>query len=150
MKTNVKLTAIGVGVIAVGVMGGGCGKKKITDGSLIDDGGGRKPRDFPELALDVFKAMDGGIALTADEIKGRNTWNLWCGGNEQFWDRQAREAFGLFDLLKTIDSRRRDERFKEVGLINEPGFKKATKPDQYGLWMDAAVDPQPAGIDPKV
>ena len=140
-----------MGVIAVGVMGGGCGKKqKPTDASLIDDGGGRKPGDFPELALDVFKAMDGGIALTADEIKGRNTWNLWCGGNEQFWDRQAREAFGLFDLLKTIDSRRRDERFKELGLINEPGFKKATKPDQYGLWIDEAVEPQPAGIDPKV
>lgn len=94
--------------------------------------------------------MDGGIALSSDEIKGRNTWNLWCGGNEQFWDRVAREALGLFDLLKTIDSRHRGERFKELGLINQPGFKQATKPDKYGLWIDEAVEGEPAGIDPAV
>ena len=27
--------------------------------SLVDDGGNRKPADFPELPLDVFKEMDG-------------------------------------------------------------------------------------------
>lgn len=89
--------------------------------------------------------MDGGIALSSDEIKGRNTWNLWCGGNEQFWDRVAREALGLFDLLKTIDSRHRGERFKELGLINQPGFKQATKPDKYGLWIDEAVEGDRSG-----
>ena len=118
--------------------------------SVVDDGGGRKPEDFPELAEDVFKMMDGGIALSPDEIKGRNTWNLWCGGNEQFWDRMARESFGLMDLLKTIDSRKRDERFSKLGLINEPGFKQATKPDRYGIWLDEAVAPEQAKIDPKV
>ena len=118
--------------------------------SQKDDGGGRKPSDFPELADDVFKPMDGGITLSADEIKGRNTWNLWCGGDEQFWDRVAREALGLFDLIKTIDSRNRDKRFKELGLINQPGYKQASKPDKYGLWLDEAVEPEPASIDPKV
>src|SRR5690606_10273375 len=59
--------------------------------SVVDDGGGRTVEDFPELAADVFKPLDGGIALSEDEIKGRNTWNLWTGGNEQFWDRMARE-----------------------------------------------------------
>ncbi|NQW99244.1 hypothetical protein HQ447_01200, partial [bacterium] len=123
---------------------------KPVDLSLVDDGGGRKPADFPELEPDVFKEMDGGIALSADEIKGRNTWNLWCGGNEQFWDRVAREALGLFDLLKTIDSRGRETRFKELGLINQPGFKQAAKPDPHGLWIDEAVEGEPPGIDPKV
>ena len=118
--------------------------------SLKDDGGGRKPSDFPELAADVFKPMDGGIALTADEIKGRNTWNLWCGGDEQFWDRVAREALGLFDLIKTLDSRNHDKRFKELGLINQPGYRQAAKPDKHGLWIDEAVEPEPASIDPKV
>jgi hypothetical protein len=94
--------------------------------------------------------MDSGIELSPDEIKGRNTWNLWCGGNEQFWDRVAREGLGLFDLLKTIDSRRRDARFKDLGLINQPGFKQATKPDQFGLWIDEAVEGEPTGIDPQV
>ena len=55
----------------------GC-RKKVD--SLLDDGGGRRPEDFPEIALDIFKPMDGGIELSPDEIKGRNTWNLWCGG----------------------------------------------------------------------
>ena len=151
MKTKIKLFAGVAGAIAAGIIAAGCDRKPKADGSsLKDDGGGRKPADFPELAPDVFKPMDGGIALTADEIKGRNTWNLWCGGNEQFWDRVAREAMGLFDLLKTIDSRKRDERFKELGLINQPGFKKAAKPDQYGLWIDEAVEGEPPGIDPKV
>ncbi|HZJ16988.1 MAG TPA: hypothetical protein VFD27_18175 [Chthoniobacteraceae bacterium] len=125
-------------------------KKPTAASSLKDDGGGRKPSDFPELAADVFKAMDGGIDLSADEIKGRNTWNLWCGGDEQFWDRVAREALGLFDLLKTIDSRKRDQRFKELGLINQPGYRQATKPDKYGLWIDEPVEPEPESIDPKV
>jgi hypothetical protein len=135
-------------------------KASTTTGSdpLADDAQGRKPEDFPELALDVFKpldagaikAVDGSTELTPDEIKGRNTWNLWCGGDEQFWERMSRESYGLIDLLKTIDSRNRATRFKELGLINEPGFKQASKPDQYGLWIDEAVEGEPTGIDPKV
>jgi mono/diheme cytochrome c family protein len=151
MKTTIKMLTATVLMGVIGLAWTGCkSKPKTPDNSLIDDGGGRKPADFPELALDVFQPMDGGIALSPDEIKGRNTWNLWCGGNEQFWDRVAREALGLFDLLKTIDSRHRGERFKELGLINQPGFKQATKPDKYGLWIDEAVEGEPAGIDPAV
>lgn len=151
MKTTIKLLTAAALLGAIGLTSTGCkSKPKSTVSSLVDDGGGRKPADFPELALDVFQPMDGGLALTADEIKGRNTWNLWCGGNEQFWDRVAREALGLFDLLKTIDSRHRSERFKELGLINQPGFKQATKPDKYGLWIDEAVEGEMAGIDPAV
>jgi hypothetical protein len=151
MKTTIKLLTGAALFGVLGLAGTGCGKKdKPAAASLVDDGGGRKPADFPELAIDVFKEMDGGIALTEKEIKGRNTWNLWCGGNEQFWDRVAREALGLFDLLQTIDSRKRDQRFKELGLINQPGFRKATKPDKHGLWIDEAVEGEPAGIDPEV
>ena len=134
-----------LGLVALSFLSG-CGRKA----SLVDDGGGRKAEDFPELAADVFKPLDGGIALSVDEIKGRNTWNLWTGGNEQFWDRMARESFGLMDLLKTIDSRKRAERFKEMGLINQPGYRQATKPDEHGLWIDEAVEPESAEIDPKV
>lgn len=137
---------LATGALALGLVTG-CGRAKQ---SLVDDGGGKKPEDFPELAVDVFKPLDGGIALSEDEIKGRNTWNLWTGGNEQFWDRMARESFGLMDLLKTIDSRKRAERFKEMGLINQPGYRQATKPDEYGLWIDEAVEPEPREIDPKV
>src|SRR5262245_14779089 len=101
------LLRLGTATASLGLLlSTGC-KPKSLPVSLVDDGGGRKPEDFPELADDVFKPMDGGIALTGDEVKGRNTWNLWCGGDEQFWDRMARESYGLIDLLKTIDSRNR-------------------------------------------
>ena len=126
----------------------GCQPRKQV--SLIDDGGGRKPSDFPELADNVFQPMDGGIDLTPDEIKGRNTWNLWCAGGEQFWERMSRESYGLIDLLKTIDSRKRGTRFKELGLINQPGYRQARQPDPYGLWIDEAAEPEPSSIDPKV
>jgi hypothetical protein len=118
--------------------------------SLVDSGGGRTVADFPELADDVFQPMDGGIALSPGEIKGRNTWILWTGGGEQFWERMSRESYGLIDLLKTIDSRDHATRFRDMGLINEPGYRQATKPDEYGLWIDEAVTPEPASIDTKV
>jgi len=132
-------------VVATGLIGPGC-----STSTLLDDAGGRKPEDFPEIATDVFAPMDGGIGLAPDEIKGRNTWNLWCAGDEQFWDRMARESYGLIDLLKTIDSRKHGSRFKELGLINQPGYRRASKPDPYGLWIDEPVEPEPSTIDPRV
>ncbi len=144
-----RVTLGSVGLIAVFAMALLCGCEPAR-GTLVDDGGGRKPEDFPEFAVDVFKKLDGGVALSEDAIKGRNTWNLWCGGNEQFWERMSRESYGLMDLLKTIDSRRRPTRFKDNGLINEPGFQKASKPDEYGVWLDEAVVPEDPAIDPKV
>src|SRR5262245_54518065 len=156
MTIAIPRESVSVAFIAIACSAAGCGEKppptspEAQARSLVDDAQGRKPEDFPELAADVFKPMDGGIELSPDEIKGRNTWNLWCGGDEQFWDRMARESYGLVDLLKTIDSRNRDSRFREMGLINEPGFRKATKPDKNGLWIDEAVEPEPTGIDPAV
>jgi hypothetical protein len=145
MKTTLRRIPAPACVLAV-LLAAGCTKPV----SLIDNGGGRKPADFPELAVDVFKPMDGGIELSPDEIKGRNTWNLWCGGDEQFWNRMSQESFGLIDMLKTIDSRNRATRFKDMGLINVPGYRQATKPDEYGMWIDEAVEPESSAIDPNV
>jgi len=96
--------------------------------------------------------MDGGIELSPEEIMGRNTWNLWSGGNQHFWNRAAQDSFGLMDLLKMLDNRKypRGERFKILGVVNEPGFRAATKPDEFGLWLDEQIEPEPAGIDEKV
>jgi hypothetical protein len=133
---------------AAALMLAGC--KTAPQVSLIDDGGGRTADDFPELAADVFQPMDGGIVLSPDEIKGRNTWDLWCGGDEQFWERMSRQSYGMIDLLKTIDSRGRATRFTDMGLINEPGYRQATKPDENGLWIDEADTPESSAIDPNV
>ena len=146
--THLQLSAVAVAFAVMG-FAGGCKRLEPPPG---DHAGGRHPEDFPELATDVFQPMDGGITLSPEEIKGRNTWNLWCAGDEQFWERMSRESYGLIDLLKTIDSRNRPHRFATAGLINQPGFQPATKPDQYGLWIDEPVAGagEPAGIDPKV
>jgi hypothetical protein len=121
----------------------GRGEEEATDLA-----GGKTTADFPQVAVDVFRAMDGGIQLTEDEVKGRNTWILWTAGNEQFWDRMARESYGIVDLLKTLDSRQRGTRFQTMGLVNEPGFRQASKPDEFGLWLDEG--PQQEGVDPAV
>ncbi|HEX7183790.1 MAG TPA: hypothetical protein VF756_18300 [Thermoanaerobaculia bacterium] len=160
---------------------------------------------------DYFRGMDGGGQFSPAEIRGRNTWMMWSGGNEAFWDWLANNSFGTFDLLKTLSSYpcspeqeqrakayelnlqtasteegygvgaygqsgyatppgtyepgdkaygvcaatmypsktgqapfryySRDTRFCYLGLINEPGFAKATQPDEYGLCLDRPTGP---------
>ncbi len=136
-------------------------KSLSNQAEATDFADGRSTADFPQTAADVFKPMDGGIALTEDEVKGRNTWILWTAGNEQFWDRMATEGYGIVDLLKTIDSRNRATRFRDMGVVNEPGMKQAASADEFGLWVDKEDESYvtPAGtprstdakvIDPKV
>jgi hypothetical protein len=130
----------------------GCPQKKTE---LIQDEAklaGKTTKDFPQITADVFKPMDSGIELTPEEIMGRNAWNLWSGGDEHFWNYVSQDSFGLLDLLKMLDNRtyKRGDRFKTLGLVNEPGFQAPTKPDEYGLMLDEQVTPEPAGIDEKI
>ena len=104
---------------------------------------GRDAASFPAADEDYFQAMDNGLPLTPDEVKGRNMWLVWTGGNDRFWDRLTHDTFGAFDLLKTISSHpklknRRSNRWNYLGLTNEPCFDEATGPDpkHFGLWLD--------------
>jgi hypothetical protein len=104
---------------------------------------GRDEASFPPADEDYFAEMDNGIALSADEIKGRNMWMVWTGGNDLLWDTLTVDTFGQFDLLKTLSSHpslpaQRSNRFEQLGLINEPCFDEATGPveDRHGLWLD--------------
>lgn len=126
-----------------------CCKHVIEDEAEI---AGLTTADFPQIKADVFKAMDGGVALSEQEIMGRNAWNLWSAGNEHFWNGVSQDSFGMMDLLKSLDNRKypRGERFKTLGLSNQPGFRAATKPDEFGLWLDEQVEREPDAIDPKV
>jgi hypothetical protein len=116
----------------------------------VDDAkaAGKTAADFPQTASHAFDAMDGGIKLTDDETLGRNTWLLWTAGDQTFWDRMAQRGYGLSDLLKTIDSRQRNTRFRDMGLVNQPGFEQASQPNEYGVWLDNG--PQEDGVDPAV
>ncbi len=101
----------------------GCWQKTYKDEAKL---AGKSTAGFPQVAADVFQKMDGGIALTPDEIMGRNAWNLWSAGNEHFWNRVAQGGYEMMDLLKALDNRKYPcaDRFRVAGLINQPGFRR--------------------------
>ncbi len=110
---------------------------------------GRTDASFPQASEDFFHDMDNGVPLTPDEVKGRNMWLVWTGGDDRFWDRVTRASLATFDLLKIITSHPsqtycdgercdRDSRWRWLGAVNEPCFEKPTGPDpkRFGLWLD--------------
>jgi hypothetical protein len=114
-------------------------------GVVVDEAkaANRPASTFPAADEDYFREMDSGVALTPEEVKGRNTWNVWTGGNDRFWDTIGVKAVGALDFLKTISSHPnlkfgRDNRWQHLGLVNEPCFVKATGPDpaRHNLWLD--------------
>lgn len=121
----------------------------------------RSPDYFPAEARDLFWEMDWVADATTGEprpldfdanrdgtidenerhaIRGRNTWLLWGGGNEAFWGWLQERGYGINDFLVLMDSRRRNERFRTAGLINQPGFESVTRPEDtiLGLYIDRA------------
>jgi hypothetical protein len=120
---------------------------------------GRTASSFPAADEDYFRDMDSGVALSPAEVQGRNTWIVWTGGNDRFWDGLTASSFGVFDLLKIISSHpilgfSRANRWSYFGLANEPCFEKATgpDPDRFGLWLDkrrADCPPDPFENDKK-
>lgn len=110
---------------------------------------GKKASDLAAATVDYCEGMDGGVRLTPDEIKGRNSWMLWTGGNERFWNLMAQEGYGTIDFLKLIDSRERGSRFARLGLVNEPGYRSNPKPDEHGVFLDQPIPGEArGGLDP--
>jgi hypothetical protein len=101
---------------------------------------------------DIFPGMDGpNLPLTKADINGRLVWNVWVGDTGLMWTFMSQHAFGTADLIKTIDSRRRAHRLRDIGIINQPGFQAAAKPDKYGLYIDEPKPGDPDGqIDTKL
>src|SRR5262249_14884495 len=62
-------------------------------------GAGRGPASGPGRAVPA----SAGRGLTKlDPVLGRNTWIVWAGGNDRFWDSMTSYTFGAFDLLKIV------------------------------------------------
>ena len=144
-----RLTRAGICIAACALLAFvGCKKEPVDEAKAA----GKTTADFPQITADIFKPMDGGIDLSPEEIMGRNAWNLWSAGNQAFWNHAAQDSYGLMDLLKMLDNRKfpRGERFKTLGLVNEPGFRAPAKPDEFGLWLDEQVESEPKGIDETV
>src|SRR5262245_1242583 len=126
-----------------------CDADQPAPGTVLDEArqAGRDARSFPAADEDYFREMDqtrdGIVALAPNEVKGRNAWLVWTGGNDRFWDGIAKRSVGALDFLKTLSSHpkvpfSRDNRWYFLGLVNEPCFVKATgpDPDRFGLWLD--------------
>ena len=119
--------------------------KAPRSGEVLDEArrADRSAESFPVAVEDYFRDMDSGVALTANEVKGRNTWNVWTGGNDRFWNEISKISHGTLDFLKTVSSHprlknSRDNRWNYLGVVNEPCFDKATGPDpsRFNLWLD--------------
>ncbi len=148
-------------IIAVNVLS--CGPGEPRAGTVQDEAmrAGVKPEELVLQTPDYFHDMDDNVprpTLSQREIEGRNMWMVWTGGDDRLWDRLTIDSLGTFDLLKTISSHPptdayktaygRHNRWRYLGLVNEPCFKEATGPDpnRFGLWLDvrdAACPPDP-------
>lgn len=113
----------------------------------------RKPRDQWADSFYYYGPQDAWKTWTDGQRRGRDTWIFWTGGNQKFYRRLAviggglGPASGSVDLFRMLDSRRRDERFESLGVINEPNCRKAERPDEFGLWLDV-WDGDPLGYYP--
>ena len=145
-----RLTATWVALVCLGLAA--CHPEP-KSGGVQDEAraAGRTAASFPHAGDDYFHDMDGGLALSPEEIKGRNMWLVWTGGNDRFWNEMTQYTFGAFDLLKAISSHpslgySRANRWTYLGLVNEPCFGNPTGPDpaRYGLWLDVRGKDCPA------
>jgi hypothetical protein len=140
-------------VLLSGCIALGACSKQPQPGEVLDEAkhAGRDAASFPQASEDYFHDMDGGLSLTPEEVRGRNMWIVWSGGNDRFWDLMSGYTFGAFDLLKAISSHpslgySRANRWAYYGMVNEPCFEEAKGPDpqRRGLWLDVRSQDCPA------
>jgi hypothetical protein len=132
------------------LIGAACSKRPQA-GEVLDEAkqAGRDGASFTHATEDYFHDMDGALALTPQEVAGRNMWLVWSGGNDRFWTRMTDYTFGAFDLLKVISSHpsqgySRGTRWDYFGLVNEPCFDSASGPDKsHRGWTCAARAARP-------
>ena len=117
-----------VGILAALLIVMAGSRKKEEQASQAAGSGGAarykaQPANWKETEVDVFPGMNG-ITLDPsnpdqkEALRGRIVWNLWIGDSGLMWDWLAQHGFGTADMLKTLDSRRRNTRFAEIGIIN--------------------------------
>ena len=80
------VVGVAVGVFTLVIVVATCAR---TGSDPLDEAmrAGRSAASFPAADEDYFHDMDGGVALTPDEVKGRNTWIVWTGGQRPLLGR---------------------------------------------------------------
>lgn len=112
-----------------------------------------RPIKKGEMTYNMYRAKHAADAkkmgLNPEAVgDGMDTWHWWVGvDNPGFWEDLAsltqnkHNATNLrLDLLRVILLTPRNERFKRLGLINDPDAVAADKPDQFGLTIDRMKD----------
>lgn len=115
-------------------------KGLLAEPEIGPDGGKVYPPEILEIAELLGLGPD---EVRRRAIRGQNAWIVWTGGNDRFWDWAARNTAGSFDLLKLVSTHKaqypgRHNRWRWLGLVNEPCFTAATGPDpkHFDLWLD--------------
>lgn len=119
-----------------------------------------KPNDMTYMKYRELHAEESSkrLNLPKDAIAdGMDTWHWWVGvDNPGFWQDLVSLTGGAhnytnlrIDFLKVLMTTPRSERFKKLGLINDPDTVASTKPDQFGLTLDRMKDGT-LGWDPEI
>jgi hypothetical protein len=124
---------------------------KMDKGWLVKPGSAGENKEGQEWISRIAKLINrSDEEVRQSAIRGQNGWIVWTGGNDRFWDYAANNTSGAFDLLKVLSSYKdkdhpensmyygRRNRWRYLGLVNEPCFIEATEPDnsRFGLWLD--------------
>lgn len=89
------------------------------------------------------------MGLSSEAVgDGMDTWHWWVGvDNPGFWQDLVsltgsphNPAHLRIDLFRLLLVTPRNERFKKLGLVNDPDAVAAEKPDQFGLMIDRMKD----------
>src|SRR4051794_35642626 len=145
------LTVLALAVLLVG--GGNCSDARASDGDEVEYTFGR-PLKPGEQTYSWYRKTHADWAAKrygVDPKKvgdGMDTWHWWCGvDNPGFWremakltSKKANVLTARIDLLRMLHTVPRVERWKKIGLINDPDCIAAEKPDRYGLMIDRMKD----------
>ena len=79
---------------------------------------------------------------------GMDTWHWWVGvDNPGFWQDLVNLTGGKnnvtdlrIDFLRLLMTMSREDRFKQLGLINDPDTVSVDQPDQFGMKIDRMKD----------
>src|SRR5262249_61459791 len=103
MKKLILVALILIVIVAGGALllfgGGGPRPGSVKDEALT---AGRDASTFVAADEDYFHDMDGAVTLTAGEIKGRNTWDVWTGGNQAMWGKLTANNGGPLGFPKIL------------------------------------------------
>lgn len=97
------------------------------------------------LFKDIEKVDPARAKRYRDQVRrGRDVWFKGTFGNQDMYNIHLKEILkGVPDYTELLDTRKRDKRFKNFGLINDPGCRMG---NEKTFWLDECDDPHASGV----